>query len=178
MVTNNMTVFMNMTCTFLAILAGSQADFDIYYVKPTYNSTLQYACPASYPCHTLQYYMEDKVSFFKSNSTFQFLPGIHILESNEGNTPTTIENIQNLTLIGSDFTKNASEISAPSSQIHCNGSGGLLFTAVHGLFIANLMFSTCGAVLPWPFDGRFRAALQLDFQHHRKAYLMLILPGW
>ena len=88
----------------------------------------------------------------------QLLPGIHVLESNKGNTPTTIENVQNQILIGNDFSK---EMSILSNQIHCNGSGGLLFTAVHGLFIANLMFSTCGAVLPWPFDGRFQAALAI-----------------
>jgi len=52
-----------------------------------------------------------------------------------------------------------SEMPVPSSQIHCNGSGGLLFAAVHGLFIGNLMFSTCGAILPWPFDWKFRAAV-------------------
>ena len=167
MVTTNVTGFMG--CTLLPILAATQAAFGIYYVKPSHNSSLPYSCPVSYPCHTLQYYLEDKVSFFKSNSTFQFLPGIHVLESNEGNTPTTIENVQNLTLIGNDFTKNAFELSIPSSQIHCNGSGGLLFTAVHGLFMANLMFSTCGAVLPWPFDGKFRAALAFGLATPQKS---------
>jgi len=76
---------------YITLLAVTLPDFDIYYVKPTYNSSTPYVCPTSYPCHTLQYYMKNEI---KSNSTFQFLPGIHILESNEGNTPTTIENIQ------------------------------------------------------------------------------------
>ena len=156
----NLSVFI----TLLAILAATQADIDIYYVKPSHNSSLPYACPATYPCHTLQYYVENGMVFFKSNSTLQFLPGIHILESNEGNEPTTIKNVRNLTLIGDDtFIMDASELPVPSSQIHCNGSGGLLFAAMHGLFIGNLMFSTCGAVLPWPFNGRFRAALAIGF---------------
>ena len=105
--------------------------------------------------------MKNKTAIFKSNSALQFLPGIHILESNEGNEPTTIENVHNLRLIGNDTFINDTFMLVPSSQIHCNGSGGLLFTAVHGLFIGNLLFSRCGAVLPWPFDGRFRAALTI-----------------
>ena len=149
---------------YITLLAVTLADCDIYYVKPSHNSSLPHPCPAS-PCHTLQYYVKNETEFFKSNSTFQFLPGIHILESNEGNKPTTIENVQNLTLIGDDwFLMDASEVPVPSSQIHCNGSGGLLFAAVHGLFIGNLMFSTCGAVLPWPLDGKFRAALAIGLR--------------
>ena len=58
---------------------------------------------------------------------------------------------------------------APSSQIHCNGSGGLHFVAVHGLFIGNLMFSTCGTVLPWPFNGKFRAALAIGLKTPQKS---------
>ena len=165
--------------TLLAIVAVPQVTGDIYYVKPSHNSSLPYACPSSYPCHTLQYYVKNSTAFFKSDSTLQFLPGIHILESNEGNKPTTIENVQNLTLIGNDtFINGTLDMSVPSSQIHCNGSGGLHFVAVHGLFIGNLMFSTCGAVLPWPFNGNSELPLQLDSQHHRKAYLMLLLLGW
>ena len=144
----------------LAILTVAQATVDIYYVKPSHNSSLPYSCPSSYPCHTLQYYVRNKTALFKSNSTLKFLPGIHILESNEANKPTTIENVHNLKLIGNDTFVNNTML-VPSSQIHCNGSGGLLFTAVHGLFIGNLLFSRCGAVLPWPFDGRFRAALAI-----------------
>ena len=155
--TTNLTGFMIL----LAILSTVQATVDIYYVKPSHNSSLPYPCPSSYPCHTLQYYMQNKTEFFKSNSTLQFLPGIHILESNEANKPTTIENVHNLTLIGNNTFINDTFMLVPSSQIHCNGSGGLLFTAVHGLFIGNLLFSRCGAVLPWPFDGRFRAALTI-----------------
>ena len=148
----------------LGTLTVVQATVDIYYVKPSHNSSLPYSCPSNYPCHTLQYYVKNKTAFFKTNSTLQFLPGIHILESNEGNELTTIESVHNLTLIGNDTFINNSLTNdnfalVPSSQIHCNGSGGLLFTAVHGLFIGNLLFSRCGAVLPWPFDGRFRAAL-------------------
>ena len=105
--------------------------------------------------------MKNKTAVLKSNSALQFLPGIHILESNEGNEPTTIENVHNLTLIGNATFLNDTFMLVPSSQIHCNGSGGLLFTAVHGLFIGNLLFSRCGAVLPWPLDGRFRAALTI-----------------
>ena len=161
MATTTLSVFI----TLLVVQVATQADFDIYYVKPSHNSSLPYACPATYPCHTLQYYVENEMAYFKSNSTFQFLPGIHILESNEGNEPTTIKNVQNLTLIGNDtFIMDASELPIPSSQIHCNGSGGLLFAAVRGLFIGNLMLSTCGAVLPWPFDGRFRAALAIGLE--------------
>ena len=147
--------------TLLATLAVVQATVDIYYVKPSHNSSLPYSCPPSHPCHTLQYYMKNKTAFFKTNSTLQFLAGIHILESNEANKPTKIENVHNLTLIGNDTLINDTYVLVPSSQIHCNGSGGLLFTAVHGLFIGNLLFSRCGAVLPWPFDGRFRAALAI-----------------
>ena len=144
----------------LAILTVAQVTVDIYYVKPSHNSSLPYSCPSSYPCHTLQYYVRNKTALFESNSTLKFLPGIHILESNEANKPTTIENVHNLKLIGNDTFVNNTML-VPSSQIHCNGSGGLLFTAMCGLFIGNLLFSRCGAVLPWPFDGRYRAALAI-----------------
>jgi len=70
---------------YITLLAVTLPDFDIYYVKPTYNSSTPYVCPTNYPCYTLQYYMKNEI---KSNSTFQFLPGIHILEGNEGNQPT------------------------------------------------------------------------------------------
>ena len=117
MSTINLTGFM----TLLAIVAVTQATGNIYYVKPNHNSSLPYACPSSYPCHTLQYYVKNSTAFFNSNSTLHFLPGIHILESNEGNKPTTIENVQNLTLIGNDtFINDTLEMPVPSSQIHCN----------------------------------------------------------
>lgn len=106
-----------------------------------------------------------------------FCPVFIILEDNERSKPTTIENVQSLTLMGNDiFVMDTSEIPVPSSHIHCNGSGGLLFTAVNGLFIGNLMFSTYGAVLPWPFNGRFQAVLTiiLDFQFHSKTYLLIL----
>ena len=123
------TINLTGSMTLLAIVAVTQATGDIYYVKPSHNSSLSYVCPSSYPCHILQYYVQNSTAFFKSNSTFQFLPGIHILESNEGNKPTTIENVQNITLIGNDtFINDALEMPIPSSQIHCNGSGGLHLT--------------------------------------------------
>ena len=51
MSTINLTGFV----TLLAIVAVTQVTGDIYYVKPSQNSSLPYACPSSYPCHTLQY---------------------------------------------------------------------------------------------------------------------------
>jgi len=66
MVTTNLTGFM--TCTFLAILAASQATFDVYYVKPSHNSSPPYACPASSTQHIKTHISQENFIFTNSQN--------------------------------------------------------------------------------------------------------------
>ena len=128
---------MNIFIIALLLLAPS-TEADVYYVKPENYTSL---CPK--PCHTLGHYVQSSTAYFKSNTTFHFLSGNHIL-----NETVKVECIKNLTLIGNErFVPGLLDLPAPSSQIHCNGPVGFSFAAMHTLFIGNLLFSGCGAVL-------------------------------
>ena len=124
---------------------------DLYYVKPNdYNKT----CPGE-PCETLSHYVTNVSEYFRSDRTFQFISGHHLLAHN-----LEVGGIQNLTLIGDEhFLPGLLDLPAPSSQIHCNGSVGLGFHAIRKLSIRNLLFSGCGRVLE--SDSHVRAALAL-----------------
>ena len=140
---------------------------DLYYVKPNdYNKTCpgepcetlshNKTCPGE-PCETLSHYVTNVSEYFRSDGTFQFISGHHLLAHN-----LEVGGIQNLTLIGDEhFLPGLLDLPAPSSQIHCNGSVGFSFYAVHKLSIRNLLFSGCGAVFNNGSTPYLRAALAL-----------------
>ena len=115
----------------------------VLFVKPT-NDTL-YMCPQQ-PCHTLEHYAQSWQLYLTSNTVVQFLPGEHVLEGDWNELG--VENVSNLTLIGSDaVVYNSSPLYIPmaTSRISCSrGEKSYLFYNVTGLFITRLTFSECG----------------------------------
>ena len=114
---------------------------DVLFVKPT-NDTL---CPQQ-PCHTLEHYAQSWQLYLTSNTIVQFLPGEHILEGDWN--VLTVENVSNLTLIGSDSViRDSSPLGIPmtTSRINCRrGKTLFFFSNITELFIAKLIFSGCG----------------------------------
>ena len=113
----------------------------VLFVKPT-NDT---SCPQQ-PCHTLEHYAQSWKLYLTSNTIVQFLPGEHILEGDWS--WLTVENVFNLTLIGSDsMVHNSSPLGIPmaTSIINCRrGKTLFFFSNITELFIAKLVFSGCG----------------------------------
>ena len=113
----------------------------VLFVKPT-NDTL---CPQQ-PCHTLEHYAQSWPVYLTSNTVVQFLPGEHVLEGDWSELK--VENVSNLTLIGSDaVVYNSSPLGIPmtASRISCRKGKTLFsFCNVTALCIARLAFSECG----------------------------------
>jgi len=113
----------------------------VLFVKPT----IATSCPHQ-PCHILQHYAQRWPFYLTSNTVVQFLPGEHILEGDWNEL--FVENVTNLTLIGSDSTITDSlPLSLPTatSRISCTGGKSyFVFSNVTELFIARLAFSKCG----------------------------------
>ena len=78
--------------------------------------------------HTLSHYLMNRNKYFTSHTKLQFLPGMHILQSDM-----VLQDVKNFTICGND------------SIIHCNG---LAITAgavnVTNLTICNIEFANCG----------------------------------
>ena len=114
-----------------------------YYVTATNGSD----CPPTFPCHPLNYYVQNPELYFTSNTVVEFLPGLHELNYTEH---VFILLARNLTLIGSDSHVNtSSRCSHSDSIVFCTNYSGLFFALISGLNIMNLHFTHCGAVL-WP----------------------------
>ena len=115
----------------------------VYYVTPNSET----ACPST-PCHNLSYYtaFPQQWMYFRSNTTFQFLPGIHTLDT-DGLVHISSEN--NIALKGHprhEVSPPESKISfQPSSKIWCTKPAGFMFEFVENLLIANLSFTNCGS---------------------------------
>ena len=113
----------------------------VLFVKPT-NETL---CPQQ-PCYILEHYAQSWQLYLTSNTIVQFLPGEHVLEGDWNEL--TVENILNLTLIGSDSVDlDSSLLGIPmaTSIINCRrGRILFLFHNITELFIGKLTFSGCG----------------------------------
>ena len=113
----------------------------VLFVKPT-NDT---PCPQQ-PCHTLEHYAQSWQLYLTSNTIVQFLPGEHVLEGDWN--WLTVENISNLTLIGSDsMIHNSSPLGIPmaTSIVSCRrGKTLFFFSNVTELFISRLTISDCG----------------------------------
>ena len=125
----------------LTLAAVRVAATGVLFVKPT-NDTL---C-SQQPCHTLEHYAQSWQLYLTSNTVVQFLPGEHVLEGDWSELK--VENVSNLTLIGSDVVVyNSSPLGIPmaTSRISCRrGEKSFSFYNVTGLFITRLTFSECG----------------------------------
>ena len=138
-------VVVPLTLTFYLLAAFLQPPLcvaeQVYYVIPDSETT----CPST-PCHNITHYIHYLLVYFQSNSTFKFLPGVHIL--NAGGV-IKIEFANNIALTG-DPTMLPSESEfpfQPSSKIWCTGQAGFAFMFVENLLIENLTFTNCGTPL-------------------------------
>ena len=112
-----------------------------YYVTATNGSD----CPLTFPCHTLNYYVQNVASYFTSNIVVEFLPGLHELNYTGH---VFIMLIRNLTLIGSDSHMSIStRCSHSDSIVFCTDYFGFVFWMIHDLKIVNLQFTHCGAAI-------------------------------
>ena len=119
-----------------------------YYVTATNGSD----CPLTFPCHPLNYYVQNAASYFTSNTVVEFLPGLHELNYTGH---VYILFVRNLSLIGSDSHVNTStRCSHSDSIVFCTDYAGFLFGMVNDLRIMNLHITHCGAVLYPDFLAR------------------------
>ena len=110
-----------------------------YYVTATNGSD----CPPTFPCHPLNYYVQNSASYFTSNTVVEFLPGLHELNYTG---QVFIVLARNLTLIGSDsHTNTSTKCSHSDSIVFCTDYTGFIFGFINGLNIMNLHFAHCGA---------------------------------
>ena len=113
----------------------------------------------SVPCHTLGYYMT--AQFNQSNTTFCFLPGIHVLN----NGSVTMDSLSNIAFVGlgafaqSSVQEKANEFkfishitnddlipfAEPMAIIQCDTFSGFQFTNIKSLLLINLTIANCGA---------------------------------
>lgn len=115
----------------------------VYYVTPNTET----ACPST-PCHNLSYYtaFPQQWMYFRSNTTFQFLPGIHILDTDGLVHISSVNNIALKGHPGHEVSPPESKIPfQPSSKILCTKPAGFMFELVENLLIANLSFTNCGS---------------------------------
>ena len=126
-------------------LSGVVSATGVFFVKPT-NDTL---CP-QHPCHTLEHYAQRWQLYLISNTVVQFLPGEHVLEGDWN--VLSVENVSNLTLIGSDsmiFDSTQLGIPMAASRVACRRSETrFMFSNITELFITRLTFSECGGGTP------------------------------
>ena len=71
-----------------------QANALIYYVTPTASTQ---SCPTDLECHTLSYYIKNKMLHISSNMTLIFMDGEHLLQENA---PFFIESLHEVQLLG------------------------------------------------------------------------------
>ena len=111
-----------------------------YYVTATNGSD----CPPTFPCHPLNYYVQNVELYFTSDTVVEFLPGLHELNCTGH---VLILLARNLTLIGSDFNvKPSTKCSHSDSIVFCTDYAGFIFGFISGLNIINLHFAHCGAL--------------------------------
>ena len=112
-----------------------------HYVTATNGSD----CPLTFPCHPLNYYVQNAASYFTSNTVVEFVPGLHELNY-IGHVFITLA--RNLTLIGSECNvKPSTRCSHSDSIVFCTDYMGFIFVKIRSLNIVNLQFAHCGAVL-------------------------------
>ena len=125
---------------------------NVYYVTPNSET----ACPST-PCHNLSYYtgFPQQWMYFRSNTTFQFLPGTHILDTDQLVHISSENNIVLKGHPGHEVSSPESKISfQPSSKIWCTKPASFVFEFVENLLIANLSFTNCGSSLHDEYRNR------------------------
>lgn len=130
----------------------------IFYVNPDISTNS--SCPQEYPCYDIETYVNNSSSYFISNASFIFLPGVHRID-----TLIYFENISNLLISGSltqnlnsrlvadkvkeyglDSYPEDSTISYTESTVilSCKGASGLGFFNITNLTMNDLMIVNCG----------------------------------
>ena len=150
--------FSHIQLMIIAMHIGYGSSSNVYYVTPDIKS---FPCPKDQPCNVLDTYIKNSSYYFKSNTTFVFYPGNHLL--NEENL-TVIQNCENVQLIGiGNVTQHfLSEVvyfnqtypedgqvsfRQSSSVINCTVPSGLAFINVTNLTILNITIYGCGAAI-------------------------------
>ena len=105
-----------------------------FFVSPTDGGE----CPREQHCHTLQTYLQDVGHYFRSNTIFHFLPGIHRV-SWSNSTSLIVSDISDLVLSGP-----LSDTNLPVVSIECNWNLEFCFTKVRNLTISNIELHKCG----------------------------------
>ena len=127
----------SVTLTFCLLAAILQPSLcvakQVYYVTPDSETT----CPST-PCHNISHYIQNLSVYFQSNTTFKFLPGVHIVDAGG---VIEIDFVNSIALTG-DAAMVPSEFEfpfQPSSEIWCTGQVGFAF--IFGLlkYCANLV---------------------------------------
>ena len=102
-----------------------------YYVRPT--EPTDTSCPAQ-PCLTLSQYISDSDLYFKSNTVFKFLPGLH-----HANQTLDMHNVENVSLEGDQSSNHPMVMmTVQCSRHYC---AGLNFQNIDNLNIHSLNFS-------------------------------------
>ena len=111
---------------FLLSLCGATE----YYVRPT--EPTDTSCPAQ-PCLTLSQYISNSDLYFKSNTVFKFLPGLH-----HANQTLHMQSVENVSLEGNQH----SDHPIVTMDIHCssNHCAGLHFQNITNLTVYSLDF--------------------------------------
>ena len=102
-----------------------------YYVRPT--EPTDTSCPAQ-PCLTLSQYISNSALYFKSNTVFKFLPGLH-----HANQTLHMHSVENVSLEGDPDRDHPMVM----MDIHClsHDCSGLYFESIENLTIHSLNFS-------------------------------------
>ena len=133
----------------------------IWYVTPLGDSCFS---DLENSCFDINTYVQNVSKYFVSNTTFIFLPGIHLLYVTS---LVQIQNVENLCLISSNnFTQSSiaddvitynfepyeddSNVTYLESltNITCNRTSGFFFSNVTNLYITNLTITNCGVFSP------------------------------
>ena len=111
-----------------------------YYVRPT--EPTDTSCPAQ-PCLTLSQYISNSDLYFKSNTVFKFLPGLH-----HANQTLDMQSVENVSLEGEHNNNNPMLM----MDINCSSHvcAGFRFHNITNLTIHSLDFSVYVSALP-PF---------------------------
>ena len=112
-----------------------------YYVHPNSDGS---NCPRHTNCHELAYYYDN--GFFKSNTAFFFIEGIHIIPSNR---TYLISNVTNLTLQGLGRRKQFYEtVMLSTAIINCKSrTSNIIFMFSSNITLQSLTITNCGRLL-------------------------------
>ena len=133
----------------------------VYYVQTTTKGGIllpSMQCPGN-PCHPLTYYLQRSDQFFRSDSVFYFMSGVHLFQIDRRliDNSVMISDVQNLALIGSSYvTRRPTSVETshftvvePTTHLVCNSynPAALVIINVANLKIANIALSGCGRAL-------------------------------